>query len=236
MTKSSSQFNLTLSPRTIRMGLLYLAFELLALPSILSLVLSAMGVESAAVLNFIYFLVNFLFCFRIFRDLLAESLARLWTRPKQLLLWAVIGFAVNYAISLWLNRLIFILSPEFSNANDSAVISLIDQSPVLMLLGTALLVPVAEECLFRGLIFTTLRQKSRLAAYLISAAAFCFVHVTGYLTQLDTVGLLISLLQYVPAGLCLAWAYDRSESLFAPMLIHSTVNLMSYLSVRLLYA
>ena len=30
MTKSSSQFNLTLSPRTIRMGLLYLAFELLA--------------------------------------------------------------------------------------------------------------------------------------------------------------------------------------------------------------
>ena len=155
------------------MGLLYLAFELLALPSILSLVLSAMGVESAAVLNFIYFLVNFLFCFRIFRDLLAESLARLWTRPKQVLLWAVIGFAVNYAISLWLNRLIFILSPEFSNANDSAVISLIDQSPVLMLLGTALLVPVAEECLFRGLIFTTLRQKSRLAAHLISAAAFC---------------------------------------------------------------
>ena len=44
--------------------------------------------------------------------------------------------------------------------------------------------------------------------------------------------LLLAYAQYIPAGLMLAWAYRKSGSIFAPMLIHATINAISLFSLR----
>ena len=44
--------------------------------------------------------------------------------------------------------------------------------------------------------------------------------------------LFLSFLQYVPAGLCLAWSYEKADSIWAPILIHIAVNQMGNLAMR----
>ena len=94
------------------------------------------------------------------------------------------------------------------------------------------LVPTVEECLYRGLIFGTLRSRNRLAAYALSAALFSLVHVVGYIGVYPLPLLALCLLQYVPAGLCLAQAYEAADNIFAPILIHTTVNAIGMIAMR----
>ena len=37
----------------------------------------------------------------------------------------------------------------------------------------------------------------------------------------------MAFLQYLPAGLCLAWAYTKADTIFAPILIHAIINAVS---------
>jgi membrane protease YdiL (CAAX protease family) len=84
---------------------------------------------------------------------------------------------------------------------------------VLLLYG-GFLAPLAEEFVFRGLLFRWLRQRFAFwPAALISAALFGFAHIN--IDQIAIAALL---------GLPLAWLYERSRSLAAAILMHQTYN------------
>ena len=57
-------------------------------------------------------------------------------------------------------------------------------------------------------------------------------HVLGYVGNADFVTLAVCFVQYVPAGLILAWAYARSGSLWVSILIHTAANFVSMLIMR----
>ena len=125
-----------------------------------------------------------------------------------------------------------LLAPDFSNANDAAISAMLGSSRFLMTVGTVVLVPLAEECLFRGLIFRTLYSSSRWAAYIVSILVFAAVHIAGFITQYSPLELLLSFLQYLPAGLCLAWAYTKADTIFAPILMHTIINAVAIIALR----
>ena len=89
-----------------------------------------------------------------------------------------------------------------------------------------------EECIFRGLIFRNLYGKSPWAAYLISMIAFACIHILGYIGLYSPLELVLALLQYLPAGLCLAWSYTRADTIFAPIIIHAAVNYITINGLR----
>ena len=96
-----------------------------------------------------------------------------------------------------------------------------------MIISTVILVPPVEECLFRGVIFRNLYGKSRLTAYIVSILAFAVIHIIGYIGKYSAIELVMAFLQYLPAGLCLAWAYTKADTIFAPIVIHALVNAVS---------
>lgn len=80
---------------------------------------------------------------------------------------------------------------------------------------TVLAAPLFEEFIFRGLIFGGLRRLAgALPAALASAALFAIVHPP------------LAMVPVFVLGLCAAWAYERSKSLLAPMLVHAAYNAM----------
>jgi membrane protease YdiL (CAAX protease family) len=38
--------------------------------------------------------------------------------------------------------------------------------------------------------------------------------------------------QYLPAGLALAWAYEKADTIWAPILMHMTINQISITFMR----
>ena len=125
-----------------------------------------------------------------------------------------------------------LIRPEFVNKNDQAVADMAEISYGLMFLGTVVLAPVTEEIFYRGLLLRGLYGRSPVAAWIVSVSVFGLIHVLGYLSVLSPLELLLSFLQYLPAGVCLAASYRLSGSLICPILIHAAINTVAILALR----
>ena len=214
-------------------GFLYLLAELFALPAALEAMNRLLPAPLPdAWLNFLYFALNFIFTCFLFRSFLRRCLARIGKNTGDFLLVTAAGFGIYYLCNLVLNSLILLLAPDFANLNDGNIAQQVSSNVPIMFIGTAILVPVAEELLHRGLVFGSLYGRNPYIAYIFSAILFSAIHILGYVMVYPLPHLLLAFLQYLPAGLVLAWAYRKSGSIFAPILIHATVNTVQLLSLR----
>ena len=217
----------------VQLGLGYWGFQLLVLPAVFSLTVPILtpGLLEAHQ-NLIYFSLNFLYLCAIMRRFLRCSIQNLPKPPRQLLVPGIVAFAVFWLCSLGFRWLLGQIVPAFSNVNDDAIAQMAKSNYIATAIGTVLLAPVAEELVFRGLIFGALHSRSRLAAYGVSCTVFALIHVLGYLGQFPASTLVLCFVQYLPAGICLGWAYEKSGSIFTPMAVHMAVNLITLQTMR----
>ncbi len=221
------------SPKEQSLGFRYAIFATLFLPSLLQAAATVLERElHILVLNMAYFTVNFLFLACVFRHFLLNNLRSLVESWRRVLLAALLGFLAYLAANWLLTAVITQISPDFYNRNDSAIAHMAEKSWFLTVLGTVFLVPVAEELMFRAGIFGLLYRNNRIFAYILSTLLFSLVHIDGFFGIADGKLLFLSFLQYLPAGVLLATAYDLSGSIFAPILIHMAVNALGMLSLR----
>ena len=214
-------------------GGVYLIFQLLLLPSILRWVNAQLSHPlTGAELNFTFYLINFLATILIYHEFLGRSARQATQHMAYFCQAVVLGLAAYYACNFLTVRLIRLLVPGFTNYNDEAISAMSQSGRYLMMVSTVILVPPAEECVFRGLIFRNLYRKSRWAAYVVSILAFAAIHVLGYIGKYSPLELVMAVLQYLPAGLSLAWAYTKGETIFAPIIIHACINLVAIGGLR----
>jgi membrane protease YdiL (CAAX protease family) len=89
--------------------------------------------------------------------------------------------------------------------------------PWLVILAVVILAPIAEEVFFRGVVFNAwLREGGRRWAFIGSSALFALIHAS-----------VVALLPIFLLGLALAWIYQRTGNLLAPIAMHAMVNGMS---------
>lgn len=213
-------------------GFAYLAFQLLLLPTILEWFHSQLGAPlNMAELNFVFYLINFMAMLLIFHNFLGRNFSQAAQHPIYLCQAVILGLVAYYVSVNLINYLVGLLAPGFSNYNDEAITAMEGSNSFLMLIGTVVLVPPVEECFFRGLIFRNLYGKNKWAAYGVSVLAFAILHILGYIGLYSPLELLMAVLQYLPAGIWLAWSYTKADTIVAPILIHAAVN---YLSIRAL--
>ncbi len=214
-------------------GFIFLAIELTVLQPILVLITLIIGVPiSDAVLNFIYFAINFLFVTILLHRFLILSGKHALENIFTTLRGAFIGLLIYWAGSILISLLIQSISSDFFNVNDSSIQQMTQDNYALMAIGTVLLVPITEETLYRGLIFGKIYNRSPIIAYLVSTVIFSAIHIVGYIGMYSPVQLLLCFLQYVPAGFSLGWAYAKTGNIVAPILMHITINQIAILSMR----
>ncbi len=223
----------TLTAREKQYGTIYLLFEVFLLPVLLQSFNRALAAPlNDALLNFLYFSVNVLAVVLIFGRFLRKNLLRSFRFPKQTLLFALIGFAAYFLCRNAMALLVRAFFSDYVNQNDQQLWLMTAQAPAFMMIGTILLAPVAEEILHRGLVFGALYERSPLRAYVLSALIFASIHILSQIGSASVGYLLLSLIQYLPAGLIFAWCYQRSGSVFTPILIHIANNASVYLLTR----
>ncbi len=212
-------------------GFVYMALEFLVLPTVLAAAnLYLSSPLSDAWLNLVFFCINLAATGVIFRHFWAQTLKAVqW---KRLITSAAAGLGLYFALNLLAGWLLLSLDGDFANVNDASIAAMAQSGFLPLALGTVFLVPAAEESLFRGLVFGPLYNRSKLAAYCVSTAVFALVHILGYLGAYPIETLLLCFLQYVPAGLCLGWAYARADSILCPVLMHTVINAIGIFAMR----
>jgi len=142
---------------------------------------------------------------------LVETLALRWPSPRQGALW-VGAFATWFVVSEYVYTTLGF--SEGQAWGDRYSLSLI----ILRVVGMVILAPVAEESVFRGLMFARISgtRVGPVGAVLITAAIFAAIHI-----------------QYEPAliafiladGLFFGLVRWRTNSLYLPIVFHSLGNL-----------
>lgn len=232
MRKSRSISTALTGQETLR-GFVYLAFQMLVLPSFLAWSNTQLAQPlNDAQLNFVFYMVNFIAMLLIFHDYLGRSMTHALRHLADLCQAVILGFVAYYACRQATTWLIGLLVPSFINYNDSAIAAMSRGNAFLMLIGTVVLVPPFEECIYRGVIFRSLYSKNHTAAYILSMVVFAIIHILGYLGTYTPLEILMATLQYLPAGLCLAWAYVKADNIFASIIIHAAVNYITITGMR----
>ena len=215
------------------LGYIYLVFYHIFLASIISIVAYLLGYPlSLSELNIVYFLVNFLAVVAIFHRFLGRSLQKAWKNIPRCLVSVFIGFGIYYWSTFLLGVFISWIAPDFANVNDQAVEGIAMEYPRIIGFCTVFLIPIVEETLYRGLIFQGLQRKHRILAYIVSTVIFSSIHIIGYIGSANWLTLALCFLQYVPAGIALAWSYERADTIVAPILIHMIVNQIGMSALR----
>ena len=95
----------------------------------------------------------------------------------------------------------------------------------LLVIGSVVAAPIAEELFYRGLLFSALRKRFDLwPAMGLSGLVFGLTHV-----QASIEGYLLVLLIIMPLGMFLAFLYDRTRTLLVPITAHAVFNLVNVL-------
>jgi len=210
-------------------GLIWLGVHAALLPWLLTYiytrVLRNMNVVlTGSNLNLIYYVVSFAFVLVFLFRFLRSSFSDLLDAPFLALQSVALGYLFNYAAVFLLALLLSLVVKDAANPNQQEIVSQTKLDPNVMIVIAVLFAPIVEETLFRGVLFGTLRSKSRLLAYIVSVLLFSAYHLWHY--QLEW-PMLLYLLQYIPASFALAWCYERSGSIWAPIVLHAAINFVS---------
>ena len=227
------KLSITLTSKESLWGWIYYPIQLLVLPVAISLIdlLTGSHLDDAG-LNFLFYCINFLAVFLIFFRFLKDNGKIAIASPVRCLVTAAGGLVINWVLSYAVQILIFTVDPSFFNVNDAAIDTMAQKNFNLVALGTVWLVPLAEESLYRGLIFGQIYRRKPLAAYIISTCVFAAIHVIGYIGSYEPLQLCLCFLQYLPAGIALAWTYVKADTIWAPILMHMTYNQLGIAAMR----
>ena len=225
---------------TSRMSRAQTIFTLLWLPVhclLLPLLYAVLYVRGLLVLDDVYAnlliyavstLVLVLVLWRFFR----RDFDALCDRPLSLLL-TVVGayFFCRFAENL-LALVLSAFSITGTSDNNEAVIEMAKASLGPTTALSVFLAPIAEESIFRGAIFGSLRRRGRFLAYVVSILSFCLYHV--WQSLLTDPQQLLYMLLYVPASFFLAWVYEQTNSIWSSIFLHMLTNAVSMLAVSAL--
>lgn len=211
----------------------YLIFQLLLLPVILVFANVYFHEPfNEAQINFIFFAINFIVVTTVCHKFLIASAKRAFAAPFRCVRWVFGGITIYWLMLIVLGLFMQNISPEHENLNDSSIAQMAQGNFTLISVGTVLLVPIVEEVFYRGLIFRPLYNRSPIAAYCVSAVVFSAIHLIGYIGLYSPLALLISFLQYLPAGISLGLAYTKTDTIFTPILMHMTINWIGISAMR----
>lgn len=133
------------------------------------------------------------------------------------------GLLMALALSLGLNNLILIGNLSDMSESYQATMEAFYSSPLVIQIAVlAVMVPVSEELVFRGLLFRRLRERaSYMQAALYSAVVFGLMH-----------GNLVQMLYGFILGMMLSYLYEKYGSIKAPIAAHMAMNLLSVLATE----
>ena len=209
------------------LGWIYLPVHVFLLPWLLRLYQSYSpdGLTDGAA-NLLYYGAGVVFCLTVMYSVLRGGFDVLADAPLRCLGVMLTGFLMDYALSGAAALVTMLLPAAAENSNTEQILAAAQSDRGAIKAVTIFLVPIVEEMLFRGVVFGSVRGRSRLWAFIVSTAAFSVYHVWSYVAADPAAW--VYLVQYLPISIVLAWIYERSGTIWTSIFFHMGINAMSF--------
>ncbi len=211
-------------------GFVYIAVHMFVLPWLFlhTNVLQYMNlVLNGPNLNLVYYVISFVFVLIFLFRFLKKSFSDLLDNLLGSLQAVLLAYLFNYIAITALSLLLSFVLKDTINPNTQEIINQTKLNTNVIIFVAVLLAPIVEETLFRGVLFGSIRKKSRVLAYIATALIFSIYHLWQSFAGGFEWSMLLYLLQYVPSSLALCWCYERSGSIWSPIVLHAAINLIS---------
>lgn len=178
---------------------------------------------------------DFVMAAAVFCRFLWRSFKPLKGNVKQLLKTVLYGFAAYWVLMCLVSAVVTSVSLGLDvapdDSNNTAIRTALTNYRVPMAICTVLLAPVTEECLVRGVIFAPLCRRKPWLAYVVTTVLFSLLHIVQHFEAgQPLLPYFLTFLEYLPAGLVLGWAYQRTRSIWGPIALHCVINLLAVVS------
>ena len=178
----------------------------------------------------------------LFRRFLVESRSIPLTPLPRILLKAALGVMAAQLVNLLVNDLFYPFYPQyfiygdtgpaFHNVHKAALSAAAVDQFLPLFLRAVIFVPVAEELLYRGVLFGTLHNKWGWPAYLVTSVLYALVFTAPLVGAYPISFVAIHFLQTLPLSLFFGWIYTSTDTIFTPILAHIVLNAVSVLPMR----
>ena len=212
----------------IILGWLYLLVHVFVLPELLALYGQFSSDElSDATANLLYYGVGIVFCLTVMFSFLRGGFDGMLDNLRLCIGSLLLGFLMDYALSGAAALVLMLAEDAFANPNQEGIVeAAMSDGGGAVKATTIFLVPIVEEVLFRGVVFGSVRTRSRGWAFVVSAVLFALYHIWRY--AVADPGMLIYAVQYLPVSIVLAWIYERSGTIWPGVFFHMGINAMSF--------
>lgn len=141
------------------------------------------------------------------------------SKPGAIILWSIAGlFMAYFAQYIAVIIEVQLLGIKQGSANTQMIIDITRAAPIFMIIP-AIIAPIAEEIIFRKIIFGSLYKKMNFfLAALLSALAFGIIH-----------GEPEHILIYSSMGFVFAYLYVKTKRIIVPIIVHMSLNSISVL-------
>ncbi len=189
-----------------------------------------------SLLTFAYYyntILDIIFIFVLLYPIVIES--NIGFKKKGVL--KVIGFAlIAYISSLLFNELYSYLIEVLkilptsgdSSINQQAVTSMITQTPIRSFMTITFSAAIFEEFVYRGSGFRAILNKNRFLAYFTTFMIFGFVHLLAGFLNGSGLSEFVFLPVYGMMGIIYAYLYEKTESIYTPMIAHFINNFTAF--------
>lgn len=171
-------------------------------------------------ISILYYLLLLLIALILFHRFLRISFSVFLQRIAANLKVICLGLVLYLGLSV----LVSPLTGMWEDPNQLALSAQLTLAPDAALLITLVLMPIVTEILFRGLVFGSLAHKSRIVGYVASVLLFALLNVWQHIFITGDWGYLILMFKYMVPGIVLVWSYERSGTVWTPIVLHAGIN------------
>ncbi len=233
MARGTYRLGAVLTKGQTAFGFIWLLLYVFVLPALVSLAVEFFSLPVTDLqANLLLFILNTAAVWAIFHKLLVADLRniRLWPVVQAIILGIVMYYAATWAVLFVMDK----LSLSAEAFNDATVMAMAGENRTATLVIALALAPILEETLFRGLVFGSVHKVNRILAYAATAILFAALHVWQYAPQEGIVPVLLAGIRYLPAGVALAWTYEKAGTIWASVFMHSLLNAIAFGVVSLM--
>ena len=194
-----------------------------------------------------YHIINFIVCLAIFRQYLAESFLNVQADFKNILTISLVAGSMMcllmlvYIIGYYVTGIPFLGLAAFGTLPVAEVelfvlsSEIVRQVPVFGIICMSVLVPISISCLFYATAFAPAACNRPWLGYLLVALILAFPRVCNAVTYWVPMEQLHLYLIQLPLHLLACWAYQKADTVWAPILCLSITNLAASLLQLLLF-